>query len=659
MSSVVDYLPRTTLFRLLAVMSLVIAPHLTRLPLWASASVVAIVLCRVAIALRQWPFPPGLLKAALTIGAGVGIFLSYGRINGQQPGVALLVIMLSLKLLEMRARRDVMVVVFLMYFLLVTHFLFSQEIWTAAYLLVCMLAITTVLIDVHHPGRALPIRGLLGNAGRMLLHAAPVAALLFVLFPRVPGPLWGLPSDSGAAQTGLSDSMTPGEISNLIQSDAVAFRVEFDGQIPPPQQLYWRGPIFWVFDGRSWKPGIQSTQEADPKRISKVGGAVSYELTLEPMRRHWLLALDLPSPLSVDQERRLSADFQLVSPKPIRERLRYRAISYTQYQLNRQLTAFESRSARRLPRGFNPRTRALAERLRQQHPRDPDLIAAVLRMFREQAFYYTLRPPGLGRHSVDEFLFETRSGFCEHYASAFAVLMRAAGIPARIVTGYQGGQRNRLGDYLVVRQADAHAWTEVWLKGRGWVRVDPTAAVSPERIERGIDNALSAAEGLPDFLAQRGNWRLQWEARWDWINAQWNGWFLGYGPELQRQFLRRFGLDEIRNMVLALTVGVTTVLALVGIVSLRRSAPPPLRDPALVLWKKLGKRLRRLGMIQHPEEGPRDFAERVCDARPDLAITMQVALDAYLRLRYLQHPDAKLEQQLAGAIRQLGARSAR
>ncbi|MES0873535.1 transglutaminase TgpA family protein [Sinimarinibacterium thermocellulolyticum] len=649
-----EYLPLVSLWRLLAVLLLVMSPHALRLPAWETVSILALILWRGLAAHQQWRLPPTWLKIGIALLALVGVLWSYqGRISGQNAGTALLCIMAALKLLEFRGRRDVMVVVFLMYFMLLTHLLFSQELWTAAYLIVCVVATTAVLVECQHRG-ALPPRHTLRKAGAIALQALPLMLLLFVLFPRLPGPLWGLPADAGAARSGLSDRMGPGDISTLIESDEVAFRVEFDGAVPPPSKRYWRGPVFDHFDGRAWTNGLPTLAAGDAPEIELRGEAVRYQITLEPHRAPWLFALDVPAPASLPGDAFLGRDGQLLARKSVIERRRYALSSYTDYRLAPTLR--HPRRYLRLPEGFNPRTRALARRLRETHPQDIEVARAVLRMFREQPYVYTLQPPALGRHSVDEFLFDTRRGFCEHYSSAFAVLMRAAGIPARVIAGYQGGRLNEFGGYYVVRQSDAHAWTEIWIAGAGWVRIDPTAAVAPERIEQSIEAALSELQGLPGHLSARTRLRYYLEARWDLINARWNALVLGYGPELQQQFLGRFGLGDLRRMILALTVGLTVTLALLGLMLLRKAAPARIEDAALRQWRRFTRKLARAGLPPGPAEGPRDYVDRVAAVRPQWTAALRRIVHLYLGSRYQLDADTAALRELARAVREFRAR---
>ena len=645
-----DFLPRAVLLRLLAVLAIVLAPHVQHLPWEETLFVLAVGLWRLLATLRQWRPMPRLIRIALTIGAFVGVYTTFGNVAGQTAGVALLAVMASLKLTELHTRRDVMVMVMLMYFILITHFLFSQEMWTVLYLLVCAVLITSLLVEANHPDSALPLRASLRMGGRLVLHALPLMVVLFLLFPRVPGPLWGLPTDAGAARSGLSDEMSPGEIQSLIESDEVAFRVRFSGAVPPSDEMYWRGPVLAHFDGRRWETGYRQPSTA----TAELGDpAYDYEITLEPQRRPWLLALDLPSRDSLPQDATLNADYQLVAGAEVKERRLYHLSSHPHYRLQTDLPDALRGAFLQLPRGSNPRTRALAQQWRAQGLDDRAIVKAALDMFRGKDFYYTLRPPVLGRNSVDEFLFDTHRGFCEHYSSSFTVLMRAAGIPARVVTGYQGGSRNNYGDYYLVRQSDAHAWSEVWLAGQGWVRVDPTAAVSPQRIEKGIGAALEGTGDLPAYLdPSRRSYQLRamLQAQWDWANAEWNRWVLGYGPDLQQEILGRFGLSDWSDMILALTAAISLVLGVLGLSLMRQLLPRREADPVQQLWRKACKRLARAGFSQRPDEGPLDFAGRVTAGRPDLATAMERVCALYLRLRYLQTPDAAAQRELGEAV---------
>lgn len=652
-ASAADYLNQTSLLRLIAVLALVLVVHLQRLPAWEDALICAGLGWRLLIAMRQWPLPSSWIRTGIAVLAFIGVYASYGRIYGQQPGIALLAIMAVLKLLEMRSRRDVMVTVFLMYFILLTHFLSSQEMWTAAYLLVCAAAITALLIDVNHPGEPLPLRTILVKGSRMVAVSLPLMVIFFVLFPRIPGPIWGLPTDAAEALSGMSDEMSPGDISQLSLSDRTAFRVRFLGTVPPPGQRYWRGPVFDSFDGRTWKSSPMSQTIRAPE-AQLLGSPLRYEMTMEPHRGPWLFALELTDPETRPDKSFVASEFQLMKGKSVTERQLFEMTAHLSYVLQPELSALSQRINLALPAGNNPRTLELAKNLRAENDTPDKLIRAALGMFRKQRFVYTLEPPPLGRHSVDEFLFKTRRGFCEHYASSFTFLMRASGVPARVVTGYLGGERNLFGDFYTVRDSDAHAWAEVWLAGKGWVRIDPTGAVSPQRIESNLSEALDAAAGLQMGDRLDLGWiKINMRARLDWLDAQWNHWVLAYGPEVQLELLGKFGITDWTGMILALTIGTTLVLGVTGLLLLRQFAPARNREVAVKLWAQLQKRLLREGIAQRPSEGARDFAERVALESPELGPAVQRAAAAYHQLRYLEDATPALQDELSQAVKAL------
>jgi transglutaminase-like putative cysteine protease len=446
--------------------------------------------------------------------------------------------------------------------------------------------------------------------------------------------------------------MAPGDLSQLLESDALAFRVRFFGDPPAMRDRYWRGPVFDNFDGRRWTASFALESNPAPP-INYTGGELSYEITLEPNNQPWLLALELPRALSLPDDAHLNAGAVVITKDPVRERRLYRMTSSIRHQLQQQLDPKQRDRALRLPLNSNPRTVALGRAWQSEGLGTDAIISRALHWFHDEQFVYTLQPPRLEQNPVDQFLFETRRGFCEHYASAFTVLMRAAGIPARIVTGYQGGDRNAVGDYFIVHQSDAHAWSEVWIENQGWVRIDPTAAVAPERIENGISQALRNTADLPSFLNpdRRFSMRYAIEARWDWVNAQWDRWVLGYGPELQHDLFSRFGLDGWRDLMLALTIVMSLLLGVIGVIALRSYRDPILPlDEASRLWNRLRKKMARAGFAQQPGEGATDYARRIAAQRPELATDLLDAARAYQAARYLPDAGADTARSLKNAI---------
>jgi transglutaminase-like putative cysteine protease len=488
----------------------------------------------------------------------------------------------------------------------------------------------------------------------MMVQAVPLMVVLFVLFPRVQGPVFGFPQATSTGVTGLSDTMSPGDLASLSLSDEVAFRVDFYTPAPKPTALYWRGPVLWDFDGRTWRMGVSAS--AGPRGYEASGAPVRYAVTLEPHHTRWLFAVDLPATLPAQAT--LTADYQLLASRPVRVRERYEISSYPSFRIGLDEPPEVLQRARRLPRAGNPRARALAESWRASARSDREIVARALDLFRTQLFFYTLTPPPLGRHPVDEFLMESRRGFCEHFASSFAFLMRAAGVPARVVTGYQGGEINPLGGYLIVRQAQAHAWAEVWLEGAGWTRVDPTAAVSPARIEVGIAAAVPRSDPLP--IGIRGDFRLLTHVRntLDSITNSWNQWVLGYTPERQLRLLASVGVSapswKSLAAILAIAAGMIVLgLTLFTVYRLRRDRG----DAVARAWHAFCRKLARAGIERGAAEGPLAFAQRVCAQRPNLAAAVQDIAGRYVALRYGAAP-ASGARALRSRVRAFRARAA-
>lgn len=606
-------------------------PHVPFMPLWITGALIACALWRYSIEVRRKPVPPTMLRAALALICFLGVLGTYRTISGVGPGSALLAIMAALKLLETRHRRDQFVLLFIAIFLVMSALLREQYLWSLPYLVIGIVLIMTAWLRMS-ADTSETVRYSFKTGGRLVLYAAPLAIAMWIFFPRIATPFWSIPIDTSTGVSGLSDTMSPGDISSLSQSDAVAFRVRFDDTVPEPRDRYWRGLVLHRFDGRAWSGTEEPPRMTDALRKVDVSGvAVSYQITLEPTRQHWVFALDVPY-LWPMQRAYMAPQQQLVSERPIDQRVAYQVVSYTDYRLDVNIDRNRLNWYLRLPDGRNPRTAALARDMRASAVSDEAFIRAVLSKFNNEEYYYTLEPPPLGSDPVDRFLFETRQGFCEHYASAFAVLMRAAGIPARIVLGYQGGELNSGWDYLIVRQADAHAWTEVWLDGQGWRRVDPTAAVAPERVEVGRAGAMfdgsGAAWGLTAPSALLHNLVLTWDA----MNAKWNDWVLGYGPENQNRFMEWLGMNnpDWRKMLLTLIAIVIGLVLIISMLLMMRYRPPP-PDRAAVLYRRF---VDRTGLTPTVGETPSLFAVRVQKDSTLPAAAVQSITDTYLDARY-------------------------
>ncbi|MDO8351103.1 MAG: DUF3488 and transglutaminase-like domain-containing protein [Gallionella sp.] len=614
----------TLIYGLLLSILMAIAPHAYHLPPWVSALCIVLLAWRSHLAWSGNPLPKRWLLMILTLTSLSGILIDFHTLFGREVGVTLLMLLACLKLMELRTARDAMALIFLSCFILITNFLYSQSLLTALYMLATLLVIVTTWVHLHAPGIAVKPR--LRIAVVLLLQAIPLTLILFILFPRVPGPLWGLPQDA-FARSGLDDTMSPGSVGRLALSDAVAFRVSYRGTPPPRSQMYWRGPVLWDFDGHTWTPG-RATRGIAPQ-FGATGLATEYSVTLEPHNKYWLFALDMPDNISVPA--RLTDDFQILSREPVNERLRYEARSQLNYHANLQESQAQLQRALQLPQTLNPRARQLAASWRADD--DHTVMRRALDYFKQQNFYYTLEPPLLGRNSMDDFLFGTRRGFCEHYASSFVFLMRAAHIPARVVTGYQGGEYNAYGNYYIVRQSDAHAWAEVWLTGQGWVRVDPTAAIAPERVERGLSAALTDSAALPFMARNPPLWLRDLRLNWDALANQWNQRVLAYDSERQFAYLSRFGMESVSLQVIYMTAGLGLMIALFALYMLRHLFKRE-QDKTQAAWLKLCRKLARSGLPRAPHEGPWDYATRVAAARPELANNIEYLAARYVALRY-------------------------
>jgi transglutaminase-like putative cysteine protease len=607
-----------------------ITPHFFHLPLWVSGFVIVALGWRslqnlgMIKALSKWVVVP------LVLFSGVGVFVEYWTIVGRDAGLAFLTVMMSLKFIESRNHRDLLILIFLCYFLIATHFLYSQSILTAGLMLITLLVITSTLILINQRDDKLSIMIGVKASARLILMSIPLMLILFILVPRIPGPLWGLSNEQRGGITGLSDSMSPGKISQLIRSNEVAFRVSFKGGIPAQSQLYWRGPVMALFDGARWSQSKRSN--INRLNITVFDEPTEYTVTLEPNGKRWLLALDMPTQIIDDSQ--MTADFQLTANKPINDLLRYTLQSSLRFQTGldesekyRQLTSL-------YPTDQNLKTIALGQSIARQYDKPEDIVNHVLGLFRTQPYFYTLSPPTLRGDTVDQFLFETRRGFCEHYAGSFALLMRAAGIPSRIVAGYQGGEYNELGNYLIVRQSDAHAWTEVWIKNRGWIRVDPTAAVSPDRIELGIDEALP--DEISSFRIQNKNPLFgNFLFRWDSLQNNWNTWVLNYDERKQSNFLQQLGvgIEDSSDMIFALVFMLLIVTGLYGFLGWYRARPAKL-DRLEQDFNRLLKKLTKVGLEKKPAEDSRDFLNRVALSKLVQTTDIEVIINLYNQIKY-------------------------
>jgi len=641
---------RDTLF-LLLVIGWIILPQAGHLPLWASALAAGMLLWRGGLAISGRTLPGRWVLRALLVAALAATWSTHRTLMGRDAGVTLMVTLLALKTLELRARRDALVVFFLGFFAMLTNFFHSQSLPIAAAMLVALLGLLTALVNAHRPIGQPSLRESAWTATRMTLAGAPVMLALFVLFPRF-APLWGVPSDAMLGRSGLSSSMEVGAMAELALDDNIAMRVKFEGAPPPQSQFYFRGPVLTDFDGRRWTAtgggnDFDATMAPGPGDLQISGAPVRYEVTLEPSGRPWLLTLDaaprrpeLPAAARVH----MTADLQWLSYQPLTDLLRYRAASYPQFRYG--LTGWDGKprgdlaAFLRLPPGFNPRTLALAEAMRRQQADSdaPALVRAALERLRTGGYNYTLTPGVAGRDTADEFWFDAKAGFCEHIASAFVVLMRAAGVPARIVTGFQGGEMNPQDGYWTVRNADAHAWAEVWYADRGWVRVDPTGAIAPGRV--GQSQLLRLPDGVLAGAVARLSPTLlaQLRAGWETLNSGWNQWVLNYTQSRQFEILRNLGFNHPGWHDLGMVLGVLLLTAaLAGRVWTRWERSR--RDPWLRLLARARQRLSQAGVAAPPQATPRELLRRVQASALPGPLRRQLA-DWLLALEQLRYAPA-------------------
>jgi transglutaminase-like putative cysteine protease len=602
--------------------------HVDRVPAWVSVAALILLVWRLAATRARVYLPGGVARVLLAVLVAVAVLVRFHTLNGLAAGTALLILMASLKLFETWRRRDRMVLVGAGLFLLLAACLDRQSLLRAPLYLaeawLCCTALAVVATD-GFPGRAA-----LALAGRTLLYALPLAVLLFLFFPRFAGSFWSLPRGEEAV-TGLADSMSPGSIGKLTTSYDIAFRARFEGALPPPQQRYWRGPVLHDFDGATWKRGAGA--RAAPWDFS--GPAYRYHVALEPSHHRWWFALDTPA-RSPDPGVLLTPDYELLATRPVVDQTDYEALSYPSARAAGPLSGWEQLENTTLPRERNPRSRALALELRARAGTDAAFVAAALEFLRSGGFVYSLEPEKLGPEQVDDFLFRTRTGFCGHYASAFTVLMRAGGVPARVVTGYLGGEWNPVGGYLVVRQSDAHAWVEVWLAGGGWRRVDPTAVVAPERLTRGLLDLLPEALSMQTRLLHGAPWLLGLLQHWDAANAWWNERVVKFDFGMQINLLERLGFPsaDARSLGWAFVAALLGWLGLIAWQVQGGTGRGPRADPLARAYATLCRKLARSGLARVPHQGPLDYGTALAAARPALAAEVQPLLARYAQLRY-------------------------
>ena len=657
---------RQALYAIMLAFCLAISPHLLRLPAWFALLAFIVFLWRYKVISRRAK-PPGLILRVLCI---VAILYSlhkyYGVLLGRDAGVAMLIALTMLKFLELKTLRDYMLVIFLCMFIALTSFLYSQALWLGFYLLAVVIILFSVMMYLNHGSRD-NLLAMLKRSASMLIMGLPVAALLFVLFPRLQGGIFGLPGDSHSGLTGMSDTMKPGSINELNLSEKVAFRVDFASPVPVAKQRYWRGLVLEQYDQGLWKESSIIKSEVSELKYS-ANDVVDYTILQEATLKKWIFALDMPVLKPDNLE--WGPGRSLRGSRTLRERLQQRLKSASEYY-------YEDISDATLAKNLDvssvsgKRVISLAEELYRQSGSDKNYISTILAYYRNNNFYYSLQPPGLNDNPVEDFMLNTRKGYCEHYASSFTMMMRLAGLPARVIVGYQGGEWNEQGDYMIVRQSDAHAWSEVWLDEEGWVRIDPTAAVAPERIEYGLDaiRQLVAAGQEPGSLSDekiKVMLKMSLLASslkgvtmfWDGVNTRWYKWVIGFGKESQSSLLKWLGFKQAnwRDMVILLVILIAIVVSLQALWLFHRRK---VFEPSIRQYKKFCNRLQSIGIVKSAHEGPQAFADRVIKLRPDLKTPVSLVTNAFIELRYAGNTGTLQQKKLAHAVRNFHPKSNR
>ena len=660
---------RDTLF-LLAVIAWTVLPHASHLPAWTIVLTAIVLVWRGRLALVGGALP-GRWVLVVVLAIAIGLtFWSYRTLLGKEPGITLAVALMALKTLELRARRDAFVIFFLGFFIILTHFLYSQSLPVAAAMLVSVWGLLTAVVLAHMPVGQPSLRQASGLAARTALFGAPVMALLFLLFPRI-GPLWGVPQD-GISTTGLSNTMKMGSLSEVASDDSIAMRVRFEGEPPPPAERYFRGPVLTRFDGVEWRPaGLPFAAPGVPPRpplLKTRGEPIRYEVTLEPIRLASIPLLEATTSISPIDGFRVSArdDLQWLADRQVFERVRFKAEAYTQFTLGPPRRIGELSESLELPAGYNPRTIAWAKSFRDD-PLNRNVGGTVfahslLQYIRKGGYSYTLAPGDYGRDGVDEFWLDRKEGFCEHFASAFVVVMRAVGIPARVVTGYQGTDPAPVDGFYVIRQSSAHAWAEFWQTGVGWVRADPTAAVAPDRINRSSRLAPQAGFVAEAFDTMSPQLFAALRSSWEAANNRWNQWVLNYSRGQQLDVLKNIGFQSPSWEDLALLlIGTLSAFALAGAAWAwfdRHRIDPWVRQ-----LERMKRALRSVGLPAAPHEAPRTLAARIRERIGAAGEPLAAAFDALEAQRYsrasAKRPDRELTRRFAAAARRLKTALAR
>lgn len=624
---------KNILIFLLSSIGLIAFPHITHIPATTLAFFYLLLSWRfIGIWKQNW-LPNKLAVFFLTVFGLILLYSQHKGLLGRDAGTRLFITALALKLLEIKSERDLYLITYLAFIVAASQFLYEQSLALAAYILFvcCVLLATLVCINSGKPQTGAALK----TAGIIIVQAIPMAVVLFILFPRVEAPKWMLFTEKHQARMGLSDSMEPGSISDLGVSDERVFRVKFTGALPPPGQRYWRGPVLSHTDGKRWTQvkGMSFGQFLDKPVFT--GTPYQYTLMMEPQDKNWVFTLEMPAEFPTPLRR--NANYQLITSENPDKRAEYKITSYTRYNTG-TITRTEYKDATQLPGGPSGKIKQLVTQLHGFDSPPEYFINQLLNHFRKENFHYTLTPPLMEENPIESFLFETRYGFCSHYAAAFVYLMRVAHIPARVVTGYQGGELNESGGFLEIRQADAHAWAEVWIEHKGWVRFDPTAAIAPERIERNIDIERLVSGGAISYMptgaaAQAAfNWLKQARQLWSSVDYQWQRWVINYDNKNQSRFLSSLGIADIKAMIYWMVGIIGLITAVLSWILLYQKQKTT--DRVLRIYDRFCKKLAKRGLSRGTGEGVKDFAERAKRKLPGQATDIDQITGLFVKLRY-------------------------
>lgn len=643
MSQYANLVTRNGLTWLLLGQILAILPLSFYLPWWMLVLWLGCAVWRIQIYRMKLGYPPAIVKVVIVVVIAVGIYLSRGTILGLDGGVVMLVAAFSLKLIELKTKRDALVILNIGFLVVVAAYLYHNGFSWVAYSLLPIIVLLAALIGLNQTRSANNPLVTLRLACVLLVQAIPLMLVLFLFFPRLE-PFWTLPMPKGDQQkTGISNRMTPGEIASLTQSSELVFRAAFEGAIPPRKKLYWRALTLETYDGKTWSQAWDVAYNGrrrgpDWGYNPAVNDSVSYNIILQPHLQHWLVALEVPQSLPQGVVR--FADFHLERPKPIDTIYAYQLTSWPN-ALREPNGLRRINIDKQLPPNSDPRAKAFAEQLKNKYSGDTEqIVNALLKYFHDEPYHYTLKTPDLGSNSVDAFMFDTKRGFCEHYASATAFILRAADIPARVVLGYQGGEINTSGNFVQVRQFDAHAWVEYWQQGRGWVTIDPTFQVAPSRIELGLNAALNSEEqdqlGNKSILGYGTDSLLtRLRMSWDNFNNNWDIFIGSYNTDEQRGLLQKLiGTSKLIYLGMFLVIGMVIISAIWLLLLLKPWKKD--KDPFLRYYHQFEQLLASQGVSRELGEGPVAFAKRAEKELPDYAQLIKQFSEVFVAERYAE-----------------------